>query len=82
MANKFSSPNFITPTQPPMSTNNFYLWTITHKLKTNLTEHYPTIFIIFDCTFSNSLIIREEKTKQITAVKEIWICDPNYHEIR
>ena len=81
MANKFSSPNFITPIQPPMSTNN-NLWTITHKLKTNLTEHYPAILIIFDYTFSNSLIIGEEKTKQITAVKEVWICDPNYHKIR
>ena len=31
--------------------------------------------------FSNSLIIPEEKTKEVTTVKEIWICDPNYHEI-
>ena len=22
----------------------------------------------------------EEKTKEITAVKEVWICDPNYHK--
>ena len=34
-----------------------------------------------DQTFSNSLIIHEEKTKEITAVKEVWICDPNYHKI-
>ena len=28
--------------------------------------------------FSNSLIIHEkEKTKEITTVKEVWICDPN-----
>ena len=33
-------------------------------------------------TFSNSLIIHEEKTKEITTVKEVWICDPNYHKIR
>ena len=32
--------------------------------------------------FSNSLIIHEEKTKEITTVKEVWICDPNYHKIR
>ena len=78
MANKFSSPNFITPIQSPMSTNN--LWAITHKLKTNLVEYYPAVFITFDCTFSNSLIIHEEKTKEITAMKEVWICDPNYQK--
>ena len=27
-------------------------------------------------------MIREEKTKGITAVKEVWLCDPNYHKIR
>ena len=32
--------------------------------------------------FSNSLIIHEEKTKEITTVKEVWICDPNYNKIR
>ena len=31
--------------------------------------------------FSNSLIIHEDKTKEITTVKEVWICDPNYHKI-
>ena len=31
--------------------------------------------------FSNSLIIDAEKTKEITTLKEIWICDPNYHKI-
>ena len=25
--------------------------------------------------FSNSLIIHEEKTKEISTVKEVWICD-------
>ena len=28
-----------------------------------------------------SLIIHEEKTKEILAVKDVWICDPNYHKI-
>ena len=37
---------------------------------------------IYDRYFSNSLIIHEEKTKEITTVKEVWICDPNYHKIR
>ena len=27
--------------------------------------------------FSNSLIIHDEKTKEIITVKEVWICDPN-----
>ena len=31
--------------------------------------------------FSNSSIIHEEKTKEITTVNEVWICDPNYHKI-
>ena len=35
-----------------------------------------------DKNFSNSLIINEEKTKEITTVKEVGICDPNYHKIR
>ena len=34
-----------------------------------------------DLNFSNSLIIHEEKTKEVTTVKEVWICDPNYHKI-
>ena len=35
-----------------------------------------------DSYFSNLLTIHEEKTKEITTVKEVWICDPNYHKIR
>ena len=31
--------------------------------------------------FSNSLNIHEEKTKEITTVKEVWKCDLNYHKI-
>ena len=31
--------------------------------------------------FSNSLIIHEEKTKEVTTVKEVWICDPNCQKI-
>ena len=31
--------------------------------------------------FSNSLIIHAEKTKEITTMKEVWICDLNYHKI-
>ena len=30
---------------------------------------------------SNSLIIHQEKTKKITTVTMVWICDPNYHKI-
>ena len=35
----------------------------------------------YDLLFSNSLIIHQEKTKEITTVKEIWKCDLNYHKI-
>ena len=38
--------------------------------------------ICLSVTFSNSLIVHEEKTKEIITVKEIWICNPNYHKIR
>ena len=38
--------------------------------------------IVLDVPISNSLTIHEEKTKEITTVKEVWICDPNYHKIR
>ena len=31
--------------------------------------------------FSNSLIIPDEKTKEITTVKEVWKCDLNYDKI-
>ena len=32
-------------------------------------------------TFSNSLIIHAEKTKEVVTVKEVWICDPYFHKI-
>ena len=32
-------------------------------------------------SFSNSLIILQEKTKKITIVTAVWLCDPNYHNI-
>ena len=32
--------------------------------------------------FVEILIIHEEKTKEIATVKEVWMCDPNYHKIR
>ena len=31
----------------------------------------------FDIFFSNSLIIHKPKTKEITTVKEVWICGLN-----
>ena len=33
-------------------------------------------------TFSNSLITQKEKTEEIIIVKEVWICEPNYHKIQ
>ena len=35
----------------------------------------------FSLYFSNSLIIHDEKTKEINTVKEVWRCDLNYHKI-
>ena len=35
-----------------------------------------------ESTFSNSLIIHAEGTKETTPVKKLWICDPNYYKIR
>lgn len=39
-------------------------------------------FTCVDYSFSSTLIIQEEKTKEITTVKEIWLCDPNCDKIR
>ena len=36
---------------------------------------------VLENTYSILLIIHEEKTKQITTVKEVWKCDLNYHKI-
>ena len=37
---------------------------------------------IFKRNFSNSLRIHEEKTNEITAMKEVGKCGLNYHKIR
>ena len=37
--------------------------------------------MIWSLLFLNSLIIHEEKTKEITTVKEVWKCDLNYYKI-
>ena len=37
--------------------------------------------MILKMSFSDSLIIHEEKTKEITTVKEVWKCDLNYYKI-
>ena len=42
-------------------------------------------FLKYKCVvqlkFSNSLIIHQAKTKEITTVEEVWKCDLNYHKI-
>ena len=43
---------------------------------------FPPVRNIVDPHFSKSLIIHDGKTKEITTVKEVGICDPNYHKIR
>ena len=42
-------------------------------------KYFQSIYLTLD--FSNSLTIQEEETKEITTMKEVWICDPNYHKI-
>ena len=42
---------------------------------------HSSYFLFLHISFSNSLIIHAEKTKEITTVKEVWICDLNYHKI-
>ena len=37
---------------------------------------------VFHVLFSNSLIIHRQKTKEITAVYEVWKCDLNYPGIK
>ena len=60
--------------------------------KTQLCLVFATYFSVFgyqmkhdsSCLiyyFSNSLIIHQEKTKKITTMTVVWICDPNYHKI-
>ena len=44
--------------------------------------HWSRDWNMCQISFSNSLIIHDEKTKEITTVKEVWIRDPNYYKIR
>ena len=37
--------------------------------------------LFFIIIFSNSLIIHEEKAKEVTTFKRVWICDFNYHKV-
>ena len=60
---------------------------INHR-PTNIKDKLLACFIqlinlatVRELPFSNSLIIHAEKTKEITTVKEVWICDLNYHKI-
>ena len=41
---------------------------------------YLTLHLASLLCFLEILIIHKEKTKEITTVKEVWMCDPNYHK--
>lgn len=41
---------------------------------------YLTLTLASLLCFREISIIHEEKAKEITTVKEVWICDPNYHK--
>ena len=56
----------------------FVSWTFS-SVSGYLMKHSSSCLIYY---FSNSWLINEQKTKEITAVKEVWICDPNYHKIQ
>jgi hypothetical protein len=38
---------------------------------------YRITWILLDISFLNSILIHEDKTKKITTVEEVWICDLN-----
>ena len=61
----------------------FHYISNTEKRVENMTHSrvFLTNFKVFDIVFSNSLIIHQEKTKKITTVTVVWICDPNNHKI-
>ena len=46
-----------------------------HKNDNNDVPFFFYQILNFD--FSNSLTFHEEKTKEMTIVNEVWICDPN-----
>ena len=52
---------------------------ISNKNAAHFLFYYAIVLLKY--LFSNSLIIHEELKKEITTVKEVWICDPNYHKL-
>ena len=67
--------------QPNNVVSSARYWLQEQKIIANedpLSFHHDTD----DTTFSNSSIIHEENTKEIIILKQVWICDPNYHKIR
>ena len=39
------------------------------------------VYLVSLLCFLEILIIHKEKTKEMTTVKEVWMCDPNYHKL-
>ena len=54
------------------------LFTPLNILMTRSINKYQVLEVFL---LSNSLIIHEEKTKEMATLKEVWICDPKYHKI-
>ena len=50
---------------------------IAHLISNTRSAKLSNNWIVPENSFSNSLIIQEEKTKEITKMKEVCICDPN-----
>ena len=41
-----------------------------------------TLFLVFDISLLKLINNSWRENKEIATVKEVWICDPNYHKIR
>lgn len=47
-----------------------------HPLAKYLPVYHPR-----DIIHSNAQVLNEKKAKEITGVKEVWMFDPNYHQV-
>ena len=65
----------------PVLGKETYSWCNKNKLKKLTTSVLHVSVLLLIMNFVISLIIHEEKTKEITTVKEVWKCNLTYHKI-
>ena len=74
-----------TPTQCFISCERLFLFSSNWSNQLNSVRKLPQtrgwLVDLINKKFNKSLIIHEEKTKEIITVEEGWICDPNYLRI-